>query len=129
MKRSVERPQARVGPWVALSLAYPWIWLSSVYATWLVARVSLGRSPRPLLDDPKLLGAAVSSAHSLAVLLLMLLMPSGVLTVAAALWLGWSGRLSWHTVGSWLSALLLSWFAAALYGGLDPGRVLAWFVD
>lgn len=129
MKRSAVRPQVRAGRWLALSLGLPWIWLSSVYATWLIARASLGRSPHPLLDDPKLLGEAVGTAHAVSAMLLMLVLSGSVLSMGAALWLGWSRRLHWNAVGFWLSALLLSWLAAIFYGRLDPGRVLAWFID
>jgi hypothetical protein len=129
MNRPVERAPTRVRRWIALSVGLPWIWLSSVYATWLVARASLGRSPRPLLDDPKHIGDAVGTAHAVSAALLTVLLPGGILSVVAALWLGGSRRLHWKAVGWWLSALVLSWLSAVFYGRLDPGRVLAWFID
>jgi hypothetical protein len=114
---------------MAVAVAYPWLWLSTVYVTWLVARVSLGRNPRPLLDDPKLLSDTVGTAHALSVALLMLLLPIGFSSIAAGLWLGASRRLHWSAVGTWLSALALSWMMAVIYGRMDPGHVLAWFID
>jgi hypothetical protein len=113
----------------AFGVTYPWLWLCSVYATWLVARISLGRSPRPLLDDPKHLADAVSTTHSVSVALLLLLLPIGFASIATGLWLGLTRRLHWSAVGSWLSALVLSWLMAVIYGRMDPGRVLAWFID
>jgi hypothetical protein len=121
--RHLEDTSMKLRLGMALTVAYPWLWLGSVYTTWVVARVSLGRSPRPLLDDPK------STAHSVSVALLMLLLPIGFSSILAGVWLGASRRLHWNAVGTWLSALVLSWLVAVLYGRMDPGSVLAWFVD
>ena len=129
MTRHLEDTSTKLRLGMALSVAYPWLWLGSVYATWVVARVSLGRSPRPLLDDPKNLSDAVSATHSVSVALLMLLLPIGFSSIVAGVWLGAARRLHWNAVGTWLSALVLSWLVAVVYGRADPGRVLAWFID
>lgn len=115
--------------WSRLSVAYPWIWLCSAYVTWLVAVISLGRVPRPLLDDPKLLSSSVNAVHTLSVLLLLAMLPLGLVSVIGALVLAGIRRLPWRAVRSWLAALFVSWALAIGYGRMDPGRVVAWFID
>jgi hypothetical protein len=63
------------------------------------------------------------------VALLMLLPPVGLASIATGLWFGLTRRLHWKAVGSWLSALVVSWLLVIIYGRMDPGRVLAWFID
>jgi hypothetical protein len=127
--RHLEDTSLKLQIGMAVSVCYPWLWLGSVYATWLVAHISLGRNPRPLLDDPKHIVGAVSTIHAASVALLMPLVPVGFASVVAGVWLGASRRLHWNAVGTWLSALVLSWLFAVIYGRMDPGRVLAWFID
>lgn len=129
MTRQLEDTSLKMRIGLAITVCYPWLWLASVYVTWLVARLSLGRDPRPLLDDPKNIVGAVSTVHAVSVALLMPLLPLGFASVVTGAWLGASRRLHWNAVGAWLSALVVSWFFALIYGRMDPGRVLAWFID
>jgi hypothetical protein len=112
-----------------VGVVYPWAWLGSVYAVWAIAGLVIGRWPRPLLDDPKTLGGWVNLPHTVSVLILALAMPALGTSVAAALTLGFSRKMKWSAAFSWLSALLLSWTLAVGLARLDPGRVIAWFVD
>lgn len=129
MTRHLEDTSLKLRIAMALSVCYPWLWLASVYVTWVVARVVLGRFPRPLLDDPKNIVGAVSTVHAISVALLMPLLPLGFASVVVGVWLGASRRLHWNAVGTWLSVLVLSWLFAVIYGRMDPGHVLAWFID
>lgn len=116
----------RLAPWI---VAFPWFWLCSLYATWLVAVVSLGRSPRPLLDDPELINGTVRGAHEASVALLVILLclafASATVSLALSLW----NRLPWKASLTFSGASLTSWALAVLYGRIDPGRVMAWFLD
>lgn len=116
----------RLAPWI---IAFPWLWLGSVYVTWLVASTSLGRSPRPLLDDPGTLSSAVRATHAASVLLLLLLLSLWLASVAATLVLSSLRKLPWKATLTLAGASLASWLLAILYGRIDPGRVLAWFID
>lgn len=116
----------RVAPWI---VAFPWLWLCSAYLTWLVAVASLGRSPRPLFDDPYLVGGAVRGAHQVSVALLVILFWTAFASVVVTLVLSLWRRLPWKTSLAFSGASLASWGLAVLYGRIDPGRVLAWFLD
>jgi hypothetical protein len=107
----------------------PWIWLSTVYTVWLIAWVQLGRRPRPLLDDPKNLGGWVDIPHTASVLLFMIAFPLLGAAVGAALSLGVFGKGKWNVALLSFGALLLSWTAAFAVARLDPGRVVAWYLD
>lgn len=61
-KRSASLPWIKLTLWL-LAYLYP-LWLvGSFYVTWVVAWVSLGRIPRPSLDDPKSIGGFVDVAY------------------------------------------------------------------
>lgn len=110
-------------------VAFPWLWLGSIYATWLVALASLGRRPRPLLDDPNHLSSAVVIMHRASVLLLLLLLALWLASLVAALALSGLRRVPWKAALTFWAASFASWLLALLYGRIDPGRVLAWFLD
>jgi hypothetical protein len=120
----------RVLAWlVRAGVMAPWVWLTSVYAVWLIACVQLGRRPRPLLDDPKHLGGWVDIPHTLSILLFMLAFPLLGAGLGAALWIGIFGRAKWKVALLSFGALLLSWTMAFAVGRLNPGRVIAWYLD
>jgi hypothetical protein len=100
-----------------------------VYAVWLIAQATLRRAPRPLLDDPKNLGGWVDIAHTASVLLFLLALPILVASVAAVLWRGALRRTPWKNALLWLALLQLSWITAGLIARLDPGHVVAWYLD
>jgi hypothetical protein len=65
------RPGGRLRAAVWVSSIYPFLILSSFYATWLTACCVLGRRPRVYLDDPGHISPIVDVAGGTAGLLLM----------------------------------------------------------
>jgi hypothetical protein len=116
--------------WVLrIGVAYPWGWLATVYAVWLIAYASLGRRPRPLLDYPKHLSGVVEFLHTASVYCFLFALPALFAGLTAAVSLRVVKRAPWRTALAWLGAVLLSWTAAVAYIRLDPGRVVAWYID
>jgi hypothetical protein len=114
---------------IRIGLLYPWGWLSTVYAVWLVAWTALGRRPRPLLDDPKHLGGVVDVAHTASIYVFLLALPILFASLAAALALRFIEKAPWRTALLWLAALLFSWIIGVGFARLDPGHVIAWYLD
>ncbi|HZW09446.1 MAG TPA: hypothetical protein VFF69_06040 [Phycisphaerales bacterium] len=107
-----------------LSLA-PLAFFALVHLVRIAARLSLGRWPRPSLDDPKGI-PGVEPFLTLAYLAALAMLPC--LGAACILWL----VLLWLHPSRCLPALL---FLVALAGGgfsllcWDPGDALTWFMD
>jgi hypothetical protein len=117
-------------PWlIRIAIAYPWGWLGSVYAVWLIAWFTLGRRPRPLLDDPKHIGGVVDFAHTTTIFCFMLAPPALFAGLLASISLRFVSKAPWRVALFWFSAVALSWILAVIYARLDPGRVVAWYVD
>jgi hypothetical protein len=114
---------------VRVGLVCPWIWLTSVYCVWLVACIQLRRPPRPLLDDPQILGGWVDATHKASVVLMLFVPPILVLSLIAALATGVVRRAPWRIALRWVAALLVSWLLAGALARFDPGYVIAWFID
>jgi len=114
-------------------LVYPVLLPAALYGTWLIAGLSLGRWPRPSIDDPKYINMVVSCAHSFALFLGTVgLLIYAVLAVFA---LGWGllrcilkrphgMRLA---VYAFLSMVLL--VVAIRFVYWDPLSVFNWFMD
>ena len=99
---------------------------ASVYFTWLVARLTLGRPPRPSLDDPSQISAAVSTVYFISGLLLLSL---PVLVIAGPIvQLVVAGRLLVIRV----TYAVISFFVSVgtiLLLRLDPYDVVYWYFD
>jgi hypothetical protein len=114
-------------------LAYPVLLPAALYATWVIARLSLGRWPRPSIDDPKYINMVVSCAHSFVSYLVLFGLP--IFVVLAVFALGWGllrcilkrphgMRLA---VCAFLSMVLLVVAIRFIYW--DPLSVFNWFLD
>jgi hypothetical protein len=114
-------------------LAYPVLLPAALYVTWVIARLSLGRWPRPSVDDPKYINMVVSCAHSFVAYLLGFGLP--IFVVLAVFALGWGllrcilkrphgMRLAGFAC---LSMMLMVLSICFLYW--DPLSVANWFVD
>jgi hypothetical protein len=114
---------------IRVGLVYPWGWLGTVYAVWLLAWAGLGRRPRPLLDDPKTLGVWVDLAHTASIYVFLLALPILFASLTAALSLRFIEKAPWRTALLWLAALQLSWIVAVGFARIDPGHVIAWYLD
>ena len=77
---------------VCLMTLYPLIPLALVWATWLAARLHLGRIPKAMADDPKQLGGLVPVAYVAAYLSLGGLLLGAPIYAAALLIYGVWGR-------------------------------------
>ena len=115
------------------TLAYPVLLPAALYGTWVIARLSLGRWPRPSIDDPKSINMVVSCAGSFVFFLVFVGLP--IFAVLAVFVLGW-GLLrcllkrprGMRLVGcACLSMVLMVVAICFLYW--DPLSVLNWFMD
>ena len=103
---------------------FPMIQVGSIYGTWLIAAVLLGRLPVPMQDDPKGLAIDVPCFMTGC---LMILSPGaavfGFLHELSAPESSWSRRIG-------RAFLLLSfWGATISFHRWDPLRVVEWFID
>jgi hypothetical protein len=124
-----DSPGGVSGGFVRIGLAYPWLWLCSVYAVWLAAWATLDRQPRALLDDPKNIAGWVDAVHTASIILFMLALPIWAASVIAVFWRGFLKRAEWKNVLLWLVVLQLSWTLAVVVVRVDPGHVVAWYLD
>lgn len=114
-------------------LAYPVLLPAALYATWVFARLSLGRWPRTSLDDPKYINMLVSCAHSFVLLLWIVGLPTYV--VLAVFTLGWGLlrclRKQPHGIKLAVYACLsmVSLVVAIRFIYWDPLSVFEWFMD
>ncbi len=114
-------------------LVYPVLLPVALYGTWVIARLSLGRWPRPSIDDPKYINMVVSCAHSFVAYLLFFGLPIFVvLAVFALVWgLLRSIRKQPHGMRlagcACLSMVLMVLTICLLYW--DPLSVCNWFGD
>lgn len=106
--------------------SYPLVMLMAFYGTWIIAWVSLGHRPRPMLDDPKSIGAAVNVACLVTYGVLMLL--PGVAVGGFLLQFLVPAR---HRNERIRCAMLLVviYFALVAFLRLDPLSVVEWFMD
>jgi hypothetical protein len=112
--------------WVAG--AFPIVLLLSAHLTWLLASVALGRAPRAFVDDPTAIAAGVSTAYAVTAFLAGCYAHAIFISAALAIGAGVTAeRMSAGLRRMTLAAL--PWAAAALYGALDPLRVVAWLAD
>lgn len=109
--------------------AYPALVLILIYGNWLVAYLSLGRAPRPTLDDPKHIDPVNAVVHWLS-----------VLGVALGFWLFWAAVLIMllglvpeqsrrRQLGLRLGGSLLAMVAVYGWVRIDPGAVVEWYFD
>lgn len=110
-------------------LSYPAVLPLAFFLTWACGRLVLGHWPRPMLDDPKSLGAFVSFLHLATTLVLCLGLPlylMGVLGAAVKAVRDQAGR------GAWVRILTFSlgcFLLAMLFLKADPFRFVEWCAD
>ena len=115
-------------------LVYPVLLPAALYVTWLIAGLSLGRWPRPSIDDPDSINMVVSCARSF-VLFFLVMVGLPTYAVLAVFSLGWGllrcilkrphgMRLA---VCAFLSMVLL--VVAIRFVYWDPLSVFNWFLD
>ena len=130
---TTSRRPGRPGVLLVLLVGYPVAMLACLYATWLVAWVSLGHRPIPSLNDPKSINAAVSGCHLVTGLLLMFSLPMLLLNIGgvivAAAWRVYTVRRIDLMAALFVAGPVLSWAATVVVLRADPGRVLYWFMD
>jgi hypothetical protein len=127
-------PGHRLRAMVWVSSIYPFLILSSFYATWLTAWCVLGHPPRPYTDDPHRLGPSVHVIRSMTGSLIMAGVPliwfvHAPLTLAI---LYWNMAQRKTPVGKGIMQLLippLAWLSAYAVLKWDPGHVGTWFID
>ena len=114
-------------------LAYPVLMPAALYGTWVFARLSLGRWPRPSIDDPDSINMVVSCALFFVLFLIFVGRP--IFVVLAVFALGW-GLLrcilkrprGLRLAGcACLSMVLLVVAIRFIYW--DPLSVFVWFMD
>ena len=111
------------------SWTYPLALVGSLYLTWAVAWMVLGRPPRPSLDDPKSISGRVDVPYDVTLLFLIgspaaMIGGIAVITCFGMLW----------KVGTWrivlgLAVLALVWAATIAFLRWDPWRIGKWFMD
>jgi hypothetical protein len=109
--------------------AYPWSVIAGVYLEAGLTRLSIGRWPTPMQDDPKGLATILTTPLHL---LLALLFLGLLLAVPASIVLA---VVSWRELKrDWRFRLHLALFAVGLivlvqFVRLDPGDIWRWFLD
>ena len=120
----VENIRPRWLDWLSWGVAF--IPAASVYFTWLVAWLTLGHPPRPSLDDPSQISAAVSTVYFVSGLLLLSL---PVLVIAGAIvQVVVTGR----SLVVRVTYAVISFFVSVgtiLFLRLDPYDVVYWYFD
>lgn len=114
----------------AVAYLYPLLTAASIYSSWLVAWMCLGRVPRPLLDDPKFIGGVMDIAYLLSMLAFYSAPVLTPLCFASSFFCP-LGRIRNRVARSIVLALA---YLAMLAGvilllRLDPGRVVEWWID
>lgn len=115
------------------TLAYPVLLPAALYGTWVIARLSLGRWPRPSIDDPKYINIVVSCAHSFVIYIVIFGLPIFAFLVVLSLLCGLLRCLLKRPHGmrlagyACLSMVLMVLAICFLYW--DPLSVLNWFLD
>ena len=124
-------PWTQVAAWVFA--AYPAGLLTSIYATWLTAWLSLGHRPQPSRDDPESINTLVSLIRAFTFWLFIFYFPALFLCVgfviAEAVRVTSGGRHRLGMVGILAGVAILIWSAWFLVINADPGRVIDWFGD
>ena len=119
----------RLEKFVSLGLLlYPVALVGSFWATWQIAGLFLGHTPRPSLDDPKYSNLVVSVCHT-GTGVMMMLLPGFALS---SLLFGATAAFDRSRAGKRLlvastSALLLT--IAILLLRADPFSIVTWFRD
>lgn len=108
---------------------YPLVWLASAMLVWVVARLTLGRHPRPLFDDPNAAGGIVGALYVPSGTMLGL-SPFAFMTGIVALVLLNVVRKPRHPKANvWAAQFAWAWFTTVLLVLLDPGRIFTWYID
>ena len=118
---------ARPATWmVTAAWCYPLLVIGSLYGTWMIATLMLGRRPIPFLDDPTDIALVVDIAYFLTGVILVAFPPVQVTGVCAQLF-------AWHL--SWLRRLFGAvslagvFVATVVFLRWDPLQVSLWYMD
>lgn len=121
------RRDRRLVRWGVVAAIWPLVAVGLVHLARVGARLTLGRWPRPSIDDPKTIGPAVDALHFGAALALMLcdaaLLAGTVLVLIALVNRRWRAGLIM------IGLAAAGWTAALGLGRLDPGGAIEWFLD
>jgi hypothetical protein len=119
--------EERIEWWFSPLCATPWLVIFGVYLEVCIARLSLSRWPRLMLDDPKQL--ATAPLHSVNEILLFSLVVTVPVLIVWASWnwrkIAFGDRRYRVGMGAFTVGLVFVW-ALMQY---DPGRVWYWFLD
>jgi hypothetical protein len=113
--------EARIEWWFSPLCAVSWLVIFGAYLEVIIARLSVSRWPRPMLDDPKQL--ATAPLHSVNQILLFSLVVTVPLLIV---WAAWNWRK--FSFGNWRYRAGMSAFTVGLVVvwalmQYDPGRV------
>lgn len=115
--------------WLFLAcVSYPALLISSLYVTWFVARLSLGRWPRPYLDDPKYING-IGIPYGITGFLLVTMPAVALASVGFAGWLYCKRDPQARTPMLYAVATILGAVAAVVVLRWDPFQVADWYMD
>ena len=122
-----DRTEYRSPRWIDWFVwTFPLLPVSSLYCTWLVAWLSLGRIPRVSLDDPKNIGIAVDILYLLTALLFLMLPLAATIGPLAQLTVGSRKR---RTRVYYVAISIAVSVSAIVFLRFDPFGVLNWYID
>ena len=111
---------------VAMVIAFhPLLLPIALYATWITAYATLGRVPRPSLDDPAQIGGAVDIVGFVAAILIYHWQITTIISIAVLLCLPLAAVTLMRTFLTMTGLYLLTWWLFET----DPGSVACWFYD
>ncbi|MEM9645937.1 MAG: hypothetical protein AAF989_13180 [Planctomycetota bacterium] len=108
---------------------YPLIGTACFYSCWVVASIQLGRAPRPMVDDPSLIGGATSFFYVFSGIALLAIPGSFPLGIIACI----EHPIRWgkYQIGALVLAMayVSIFFTMIWVFRSDPGQVLYWWLD
>jgi hypothetical protein len=127
-------PGRRLRAAVWITSIYPYLILSSFYATWLAAWCALGHRPRVSLDDPKYIGPVVDAVGAVPVILAEFGIPLIWFVCAPVMFAVSYWNMAQKKTPPWNGTLqllvpLFAWLSAYAILRGDPGWVIEWYFD
>ncbi len=113
----------------ALTALYPWLCALGIYLTWGMAWLTLGKPPRPALDDPKTI-TFIAFPYSVVDFMLSMLPIALMVLLLALLAQGiLKGRKQPRRYGRIWGMAILLWGTALALLFWDPLGAFNWFLD
>jgi hypothetical protein len=128
----VETRQLRRGALARWLLLYfsPVIGIASIYVAWLLAWISLGHPPRPMIDDPASIGGAMTMVYWATMLTTTCGMCLAPICTVTSFFCPIRFLRNDVVQGVILTMLYVAiCTATVLFVRLDPGRVIEWWTD